>query len=67
MTAAAGKKLDVGDRVAWSDGALGTVKEITYAAVKVQWEDGAVTLLTFGDKGTPWHEVSYVLNGKICA
>ena len=58
MTAAAGKKLDVGDRVQWSDGVLGTVREISYAAVKIQWDDNQWCLLTFADKGTPWQEVN---------
>lgn len=63
MTSAAGKKLDVGDRVQWSDGARGTVREISYAAVKIQWDDDKWCLLTFADPKTPWHELSYVWNG----
>lgn len=67
MTVAEGRKLGVGDRVAWSDGALGTVREISYAAVKVQWDDDQWCLLTFADKGTPWRELNCVVNEQATA
>ncbi len=60
MTSAEGKKLKAGDKLKWSDGCLGTVRETSYAAVKVQWADDQWCLLTFADKGTPWHSVKKV-------
>lgn len=60
MTAGGGRTLVVNDRLQWSDGCLGTVREISYAAVKIQWDDDQWCLLTFADKGTPWQDVSYV-------
>ncbi len=40
------KKLKVGDRVVWTaENALGAVSEVGYCAVKVQWDDGLVTIM----------------------
>ncbi len=54
MTTKEGRGLKVGDRVYWSpDGALGTVRETSYAAVKIQWDDDQWALFPFHDDA-PW-------------
>lgn len=53
MNADQGKRLKKNDRVRWHDGALGTVRESSYAAVKIEWDDGQWALFTF-DERTPW-------------
>lgn len=58
MTAGDGKKLAAGDRVKWVDGSLGNVHEVSYAAVKVAWDDNQWSLMTFDNPRTPWQNLS---------
>lgn len=40
MTTKDSKKLNVGDRVAISDGVVGTVNQTGYVGVQIDWDDG---------------------------
>ena len=55
MTAQQATKLKVGDSVQWkADGAVGTVREIGYAAIKIEWADNQWALMPFADTRAPW-------------
>ena len=43
------KRLEIGQRVRFSDGVLGTVTEKNWMAVKVEWDDGQVGVIHFDD------------------
>lgn len=58
MTANEARKFKVGTRVKWADGALGTVRETSYAAVKIEWDDAQWLLLPFADDRAPWQNLS---------
>lgn len=68
MTNAEGRKLKPGARVEWIDGARGTVREATYAAIKIEWDDGKWCLMQFAGHEVPWQNLSklgsFVLGGK---
>lgn len=57
MTSAEGKKLKTGARVEWNDGARGTVREATYAAIKIEWDDGKWCLMQFAGANVPWENL----------
>jgi preprotein translocase subunit YajC len=57
MTPQDAKKLKVGQRVQWADGTLGTVRETSYAAVKIEWADGQWALMPFANREAPWKNV----------
>lgn len=59
MTVKEAKKLKVGERICWTaDGQRGTVDEVSYAAVKIHWDDDQWALMPFQDKAAPWHQLA---------
>lgn len=58
MSIAEGRKLKVGDKVRWTDGMVGTVREISYAGVTIEWADGQWALMPFGNDRCPWQSLS---------
>lgn len=54
MTVNDGRKLKTSARVEWIDGARGTVREATYAAIKIEWDDGKWCLMQFAGHDVPW-------------
>jgi hypothetical protein len=59
-----GKRLSVNDRVRWAvDGALGTVMETSYAAIKIRWDDGQWSLFPFLDS-RPWENLEIAKPSK---
>lgn len=47
MIATEAKKLEVGARVKWSDGSLGTIADKNWHALQVNWDDGQACILQF--------------------
>jgi len=60
MTVTKAKKLKEGDRVQWVSGDLGTVTEVSYAAIKIHWDDDQWALLQFAGQDVPWRNVERV-------
>lgn len=61
MKLASAKKLQVGDRVRWIDGTLGTVRETGYAAIKIEWDDHKWALLPFANiPKQVWEQIEVV-------
>jgi len=60
MTITTAKELKQGQRVRWADGSLGTVDEVSYAALRIKWDDGQSTLLPFGDERAPFSNIELV-------
>lgn len=58
MTVAQAKRLKVGQQVKWNDGSTGTIRETSYAAVKIEWQDGKWALFPFHNPDTPWQRLS---------
>jgi len=61
MTQNEARKLQVGQRVSFiagmNDDSAGTVREVSYAAAKIEWDDGKWGLFTFNDPSVPWPQV----------
>ena len=57
MRAAQAKKLEVGARVKWSDGALGTIVDKNWHAVQIKWDDGQAAIFQFKHNEPQWKEM----------
>lgn len=49
LTAKESKKLKIGDRVRFNDGAEGIVIERNWMAVKITWDDGQIGVIHHND------------------
>jgi hypothetical protein len=52
------KKLKVGERVRWSDGANGEVIDKNWHALQIKWDDGQASIFNFNHNEPQWHELS---------
>lgn len=60
MVATNGKKLEVGSRVKWSDGSLGTVVDKNWHALMIRWDDGVECIFQFKNNEPQWKSLSPV-------
>lgn len=58
MKTAEAKKLKVGERVKWSDGALGEIIDKNWHAVQIKWDDGQACIFQFNNNEPQWCELS---------
>lgn len=58
MVATQAKKLNVGSRVKWSDGSLGTVVDKNWHALMIKWDDGVECIFQFKHNEPQWKSLS---------
>lgn len=58
MTVAEARTIKAGQRVVWeSDAARGTVREVSYASLKIEWDDGKWALMPFAGDNVPFEQL----------